>query len=129
MPDFSQLSRRERQIMEILFAQGEATVREIQQQLPEPPTVMAIRRMVSILEEKGEVLRRKAGREMVYRPAEAREKAGVSALRGVLRTFFGGSLESAVAAHLEQPEETLSGADLARLRGLIDAARHEKTNS
>ena len=111
--------------MEILFADEEATVRQIQEQLPEAPTAMAIRRMISILEEKGEVLRRKGGREMIYRPAQPRDEAGRDALRNVLQTFFRGSLESAVAAHLQDPSDDLSAEDLDRLRHLIDTARQD----
>ena len=114
--------------MEILFANREATVRQIQGQLPDPPTAMAIRRMISILEEKGEVLRRKEGREMIYRPTQPRDEAGRDALRNVLQTFFSGSLESAVAAQLEDPDDELSVEDLDRLRHLIDAARQDSSD-
>ena len=100
MPDPSELSRRERQIMDILFTRGEATVNQIAESLPDPPTPMAVRRMMHILEEKGHLRRRESGREVVYAPKEAKEKAGRSAFEKVLETFFGGSLEEALAAHL-----------------------------
>lgn len=124
MPDFSQLSRRERQIMEILFANpnGEATVRQIQDGLPDPPTPMAIRRMLSILFEKGHLDRRKQGREMVYQPKLERKSAGQDAFKRVLETFFGGSLESAVAAHFDDSAARPDAEQLLKLRALIEAA-------
>lgn len=128
MPDFSQLSRRERQIMEILFAStnGEATVRQIQDGLPNPPTPMAIRRMLSILVEKGHLARRKQGREVVYRPKEEPQSAGRDAFRRVLDTFFGGSLESAVAAHFDDPSDRPDAEQLLKLRALIDEVENPK---
>ena len=76
----TRLSRRERQIMDILFAREEATVLEIQERLPDPPTPMAIRRMLQILEEKSQVRRRKEGRGFVYMPKQTRRRAGAKAL-------------------------------------------------
>ena len=104
MSDLSTLSRRERQIMEVIFGRGEATVREIQEELPEAPTPMAIRRMMQILEEKGAVKRRKEGREFVYSPIGSREKASRGALENVLQTFFGGSIENLIASHFADPK-------------------------
>lgn len=122
MPDLSQLSRRERQIMEILFARGEATVLQVQAELPDPPSPMAIRRMLSIMEEKGHLARRKEGREMVYRAKHERKNAGREAFRRVLDTFFSGSLESAVAAHFEDLPDQPDARQLLALRELIEAA-------
>jgi predicted transcriptional regulator len=117
------LSRRERQIMDILFASGEATVLEIQEKLPDPPTPMAIRRMVQILEEKSQVQRRKQGREFVYMPKQARSRAGSSALSHVIETFFGGSMEDALAAHLGRSDSEFSQEELSRMSALIEVAR------
>ncbi len=125
MPDATHLSRRERQIMEVLFARGEASVLQIQEQLPDPPTPMAVRRLLHILEEKGHLKRRQAGREVIYAPKQARARAGLSAFERVLRTFYGGSLEEAVAAHLLSRKEKLSRGERERLVKLIDAARKE----
>jgi predicted transcriptional regulator len=124
MSDPSQLSRRERQIMDIIFARGEATVRQIQSELPEPPTDMAVRRMLHILEGKEFLRRRQEGREVVYLPAQSKARAGVKALRHVLETFFGGALDEALAAHLTSKEE-VTEEQLARMRKLIDQARKE----
>lgn len=120
MPDFSKLSRRERQIMDILFAVGEATVLQIQSQLPDAPTTMAIRRLLSIMGDKGFLAKRKQGRSMVYRPKQERSTAGRDALSRVLDTFFGGSLEGAISAHFDDPNKQLTADELQALRELIN---------
>jgi predicted transcriptional regulator len=122
MVDPSTLSRRERQIMDILFARGEATVRLIQESLVDPPTVMAIRRMLQILEEKGHLNRRQEGREVVYGPRESRKTAGSNALKHVLDTFFSGAIDEALAAHFSRKEE-VSPEQLARLQEMIASAK------
>ena len=124
MSDPTQFSRRERQIMDVIFARGEATVRQIQAELPDPPTDMAVRRMLHILESKGSLRRRQEGREVVYLPAQSKARAGMNALRHVLDTFFGGAVDEALAAHLTSKEEVTDD-QLARMRKLIDQARKE----
>jgi predicted transcriptional regulator len=124
-PQPSELSRRERQIMDAVFALGEATVNQIVAAIPSPPTAMAVRRMMHILEQKGHLRRRQAGREVVYAPREAKDKAGRHAFDRVLETFFGGSLEEALAAHLHSRKDKLSAGELARLVALIEQARKE----
>ena len=86
MSNAAELSRRERQIMDIVFAQGEATVNQICDALPDPPTPMAVRRMMHILEEKDHLKRREQGREVVYMPRETKDKAGRTAFQRVLET-------------------------------------------
>jgi predicted transcriptional regulator len=125
MPDPAELSRRERQIMDILFARGEATVNQICAELPDPPTPMAVRRMMHILEEKGFLNRRDAGREVAYSPREKKEKAGNSAFQRVLETFFGGSLEEALSAHLLSRKDKVTNEERARLIQLIEQAKKE----
>ena len=125
MPNSSDLSRRERQIMDIVFANGEATVNQICANLPDPPTTMAVRRMMHILEEKGHLKRREEGREVVYLPRVAKITAGRSALQRVLETFFAGSLEDALAAHFVTRKEGVSNAERDRLVKLIDQAKKE----
>ena len=125
MPNSSHLSRRERQIMDIAFARGEATVNQICEALPDPPTPMAVRRMMHILEEKGHLKRRGEGREVVYVPRETRDKAGRTALQRVLETFFGGSLEQALSAHLLSRKTEVTDEERDRLVKLIDEARKE----
>src|SRR5215467_6429752 len=125
MPGSTELSRRERQIMDILYRLNEATVNQVCETLPDPPTPMAVRRMMHILEEKGHVKRREEGREVVYAPRETRSKAGRSAFERVLETFFGGSLEEALAAHLLSRRSKVTSEERARLVKLIEQARKE----
>jgi predicted transcriptional regulator len=126
MPEPSELSRRERQIMDAVFALGgEATVNQVVGAIPSPPTPMAVRRMMHILEEKGHLRRRARGREVVYLPRQARGTAGRRAFERVLETFFGGSLEEALAAHLHSRKDRVSAEERARLVALIEQAQKE----
>ena len=125
MPEPSELSRRERQIMDAVFALGEATVNKVVETIPSPPTAMAVRRMMHILEEKGHLRRRVSGREVIYFPRQAKDKAGSRAFERVLETFFGGSLEEALAAHLHSRKDQVSAAERDRLIALIEQARRE----
>ena len=111
--------------MDVLFARGEATVLQIGQALPDPPTPMAVRRMLHILVEKGHLKRRPEGREVVYAPRQTKVKAGTTAFERVLETFFGGSLAEALSAHLITRKESLSEAEHQRLVELIEQARKE----
>ncbi len=120
------LSRRERQIMDVLYAKGEATALEVTAALPDPPSKTAVRTLLRILEEKGHLGHAQRGQTYVFRPLKPRETAGPSALQRVIDVFFGGSLEQAVAAHLGEAAEDLSDAELKRLVGLIQDARKAK---
>ena len=124
MPNPTHFSRRERQIMDVVFAKGEATVNQVCAEIPDAPTDMAVRRMMHILEEKGHLRRRQEGREVVYLPVQSKARAGLNALQGVLDTFFGGSLDEALAAHLTK-KEGITSDQLARMRSLIDRAKKE----
>ena len=124
MHNHSHLSRRERQIMDIVFSRGEATVLQITEALPDPPTTMAVRRMLHILVEKGHLKGRSEGREVVYLPAQSKARAGLKAFQHVLDTFFGGAVDEALAAHLSK-KESVTPEQLARLVALIDQARKE----
>ena len=126
MPDpRPQLSRRERQIMDAIYRLGRATAQEVRDNIPEPPSYSAVRALLRVLEEKGHVKHRQDGPRYVYLPTVPREKASASALQQVVRTFFDGSAESAVAALLDLSAEELSDEELDRLRDLIDRARKE----
>lgn len=125
MPEPSQLTRRERQIMDAVFALGEATVNQVALIIPSPPTAMAVRRMMHILEEKGYLRRRESGREVVYVPRQTKSKAGRRAFEQVLETFFGGSLEEALAAHLHSRKDQVSAEERERLIALIEQAQQE----
>ena len=117
------LSRRERQIMDVIYARGEASVVEVAEGLADPPGVTAVRTMVTILEEKGHLTHTKRGREFIFQPTVPRKRAGRSAMRRVLQTFFDDSLESAVANHLSDPTARVSDEELKRLAALIRQAR------
>ena len=125
MPPLSHLSRRERQIMDILFARSAATVLQIAAALPDPPTPMAVRRMLHILVQKGYAQGRTQGREVVYSPRQSKEKAGATAFQRVLETFFDGSLEQALAVHLVSRKTRLSKEEEANLVQMIEQARKE----
>ena len=125
MPDANDLSRRERQIMDIVFAKGPVTVLDIQAELPNAPSDMAIRRMLSILEEKRQLRRTRKGRGFVYSPRQGRKKAGRTALQHVLNTFFDGSVEQALATHLGKPSADISDEEYERLAKLIDESRRK----
>ena len=117
------LSRRERQIIDILYAQGSATAAEVQSALPEPPSYSAVRAMLRILEEKGHVRHEQDGPRYIYRPTLPRDNAKKSAMRHMLQTFFDGSAEQAISALLDDPSARLSDAELDRLARLIAQAR------
>jgi predicted transcriptional regulator len=119
------LSRRERQMMDVLYRHGRATAAEIQTELPDPPSYSAVRAMLRILETKGHVRHEQDGPRYVYVPTLGRDKAKRSALKHLLNTFFEGSAEQVVAALLDVSGDELSEADLSRLRRLIDQARNE----
>jgi len=124
MADVRQLSKRERQIMDVVYACGEATVSQVVDGIPDPPMRGALRTLLRILENKGHLTHRKQGREFIYRPTQARGRAGRSALGRVLDVFFGGSLENAVAAHLSDPRRAakLTPEELRRLSDLVEKA-------
>ena len=119
----SDLSRRERQIIDILYAQGRATAAEVQAALPEPPSYSAVRAMLRILEDKGHVRHEQDGPRYVYKPTLARDNAKKSAMRHMLRTFFDGSAEQAISALLDDHSARLSDQELDRLARLINQAR------
>lgn len=116
-------SRREREIMEALYARGRATAQQILEALPDPPGYTAIRTLLTILEKKGHVRHRSDGPRYVYEPAVAREQMGRRATRSLLETFYGNSVEKVVAALLTQEEVAPDALD--RLAALIDKARKE----
>ncbi|MDQ3522498.1 MAG: BlaI/MecI/CopY family transcriptional regulator [Gemmatimonadota bacterium] len=117
------LSRRERQIMDVIYHLGKAGVAEVLERLPDPPSYSAVRAMLRILEEKGHLKHEQDGPRYVYVPTTPRDEARESALKHLVRTFFNNSTESAVAALLELPERGLSDAELDRLSRLIEQAR------
>ncbi len=119
------LSRRERQMMDILYRRGRATASEIHQALPDAPSYSAVRAKLRILEEKGHVRHEEEALRYVYRPTTPRETARRSALRHILSTFFEGSVEGAVTALLDLSSAGLDTATLDRIQRMIDQARKE----
>ncbi|MCP3916080.1 MAG: BlaI/MecI/CopY family transcriptional regulator [bacterium] len=118
------LSRRERQVMDVLFRLGEATADEVLTELPDPPTNSAIRFTLRTLIEKGRITHRRDGRRFVYKPTGSPRRARRSALRRVVDTFFAGSTSRAVASLLEE-SKGLSGEELDELERLVSRARKE----
>src|SRR5438094_548064 len=107
-PQATQLSRRERQIMDLVYRHGHATAAEIHEKLPEPPVAAAVRTMLRILEEKGHLRHEKDGPRHVYFPTTPRSVAQRTAMRHLIGTFFNGSRSAAVAALLDESERPLS---------------------
>jgi BlaI family penicillinase repressor len=126
MSDPAQLSKRERQIMDILYAAREGTATVVLAGLPDPPSRTAVRTLLTILERKGHLTHRKVGREFVYRPARGHAQAARTALRRVLKTFFAGSLEGAVVAGLADPSAKPTDEELARIAALIEQAKRDR---
>jgi BlaI family transcriptional regulator, penicillinase repressor len=119
------LSRRERQIMDILYARGRATAAEIHEALPDAPTYSAVRAKLRVLEEKGHVRHQEESLRYVYLPTVARETARRSALRHLVSTFFEGSVEQTVAALVDLSAANLSRQELDRISSLIEEAKKE----
>jgi BlaI family penicillinase repressor len=119
------LSRRERQIMDVLFQRSRATAAEVQDALPDAPSYSAVRALLRILEEKGHARHEADGPRYVYLPRHDRDKARQSAMRHLVQTFFAGSTGDAVAALLGTDASRLSSEELERLAALIDGARKE----
>jgi BlaI family penicillinase repressor len=121
----TQLSRREREIMDVIYRSGRASAAEVLDQLADPPSYSAVRALLRVLEDKGHLRHEEDGPRYVFLPTVPRERARASALRQLLHTFFDGSTEQAVAALLDLSSTRLSDAELARLSQLIADARKE----
>ena len=117
------LSRRERQIMDIVYRGGRVTAAEVNERLPDPPSYSAARTLLRILEDKGHLRHELDGTRYVYLPVVAKQSARRSALRDVVETFFDGSAEKVVAALLDR--DGLSDEELERLSSLIEQTRKE----
>ena len=124
-PPGAKLTRRERQIMDVLYKEGEATVSEVMAHMPDPPSYSAVRATMNVLEEKGHIKHRQDGPRYVYLPAVTRDRARRAALNHLLQTFFDGSAESAVVALLQMSDNSLSAADFERLAAEVRKARQE----
>lgn len=123
------LSRRERQIMDVVYRRGCATAAEITGDLPDPPTSTAVRTMLRILEDKGHLTHEQDGLRYVYRAVVDREQARQSVISHVVKTFFDGSAEQAMATLIDRSGSELTDAELGRLAGLIAKARKRQERS
>src|SRR4051812_6180612 len=121
----STLTRREREIMDILYRRGRATVHDVLEDMAEPPSYSAVRALLRLLEERGHVRHVEEGQTYVYLPAVARGEARKSALAHLVHTFFEGSVEQAVATLVESSRAKLSREELDRLAKLIERAKKE----
>jgi predicted transcriptional regulator len=125
MNDSSDLSKRERQIMDILHARGEAVAREVRQDMADAPSYSAVRAFLRILEDKGHVKHREEGNRYVFMPRVSREKASRSALNRLVSVFFAGSRAQAIAALLDDADAELSEEQISRLQKIINQAKKE----
>jgi predicted transcriptional regulator len=123
--DARDLSRRERQIMDLLYRAGRATAAEVMDGLDDAPSYSAVRALLRILEQKGHVRHEEEGRAYVYTPLQRRDTARQTALSHLLKTFFDNSAEQAVAALLAIKGEKMSAAELERMSKLIERAKKE----
>ena len=119
------LSRRERQIMDVIFEREQASAAEVLEGLHDPPSYSAVRALLSILEKKGHLKHRSEGARFIYSPAYSRNEAGRSALQRIMQTFYDGSVEKVVAALLDVSGPSLSDKELERLNRLIEKAGKE----
>ena len=119
------LSRRERQIMDVIYARGRASAAEVIEAMPDPPSYSAIRALLAILERKGHVKHVKEVTKYIYLPVQPRHRAAQSALKRMLQTFFDGSIEKAVTALLGNTKTKFSAEELERMEKLIAKARKE----
>jgi predicted transcriptional regulator len=119
------LSRREREILNVLYRKGRATAAEVQEEMADPPSYSAVRAMLRILEDKGHAMHEQDGPRYVYLPAVSRDRAKRSALRHLLSTFFENSPEQAISALLGDASSKLSPEDLDRISALVEKARKE----
>jgi predicted transcriptional regulator len=122
-PRGTDLSRRERQVMDILYRVGKATAADVLAGLPDPPSYSAVRAMLRILEEKGHIRHEQDGPRYVFVPTVKRDTAQRSALRHVINTFFDGSASQVMAALFELSARELDADELAQLRRLVDKAK------
>ena len=125
MPKPDELSRREREMMNIIFAKSRATATEVMDSMDDPPSYSAVRATLRVLEQKGHLKHQHDGTRYVYLPTVNRERVRLSALDNLLATFFDGSAANVVATLIERQKGKMSDDELARLSTLIDTARKE----
>jgi len=124
-PIHTQLGRRERQIMDVIYRLGRASVTEVRDNLTDPPTYSAVRAMLGFLEDKGYLRHEREGMKYVYLPTVDAKQERRSALQHMVKTFFNGSAAQAAAALIEMNDTQLSNEEIKRLSELIRKARQE----
>lgn len=125
-PDpFKKLSRRERELLEIVHRLKNATVTEIMDAMEHPPTRPAVRALLAVMERKGYLTHSKSGREFVYESAVPQEAAATSLFQGIINNFFGGSLKNALASHLAETGEKYTEEELKELSDIVNRARND----
>ncbi|HEY8749581.1 MAG TPA: BlaI/MecI/CopY family transcriptional regulator [Tepidisphaeraceae bacterium] len=122
-----ELGRRERQIVEILYRLGEASVAQVRDELPDPPTYSAVRGMLNLLAGKKLIVARQQGKRYLYRAVASKQRIGLSALKSLVRTFFSDAPVDAVAALLDGSAGKLTDDDLRSIRALIEKAEHARS--
>jgi BlaI family transcriptional regulator, penicillinase repressor len=122
----SRLSRRERQILDVLFRRGASSAAQVREELADPPSYSAVRALLGVLERKGHVRHERAGARYIYRPASEPEGVRRSALRHLVSTFFEDSPSQVVATLLDLSDPRLSAADLDRLGEMIETERRRR---
>jgi BlaI family transcriptional regulator, penicillinase repressor len=120
-----ELSRRERQIMDAVYAAGTVTAADVVEALPDKPSNSTVRTLLRILVNKGHLKQKRDGQRYLYRPTRSRPQAAQGALKRVVQTFFGGSVEQAVEGLLQAPDIELSEAQLDRIHKMIENTRRE----
>ncbi|MFC1513484.1 BlaI/MecI/CopY family transcriptional regulator [candidate division KSB1 bacterium] len=122
---YSSLSRRERQIMDILYRNGQATASEVMKQLPDPPTYSAVRAALRVLEQKGHIQHEYSGPRYVFTPTVSPEEIKQSASKHFVETFFKGSVENAVSALIKSSDRSITDEELKRISELIEKTHKE----
>ena len=123
---YDRLSMRERQIMDVIYRLGEASVAQVQDSIPDPPSYSAVRALLAILQDKNLVKHDKQGRAYVYRPTVSQQKVRDTALKHVVQTFFDGSVANVVASLVNSSDKSLSDKDFERLEKLVKEKRKRR---
>jgi predicted transcriptional regulator len=119
------LSRRERQIMDVIFKKGAATAAEVREAMPDPPSYSSVRALLRILEDKGLLKHKQQGPRYLYQPTIRRDKAKASALKHLMHTFFDNSIEEVVAALMDMSGSDMSEEEYEQLSRMIERAKKE----
>ncbi|MGI9244727.1 MAG: BlaI/MecI/CopY family transcriptional regulator [Verrucomicrobiales bacterium] len=122
--DDTHLTRRERQIMDVIYARGESSAREILGEIPDPPGYSSVRKLLGILVEKGHLKQRSEGKRLVYSARQGHGRAARGAMQKLLDVFYGGSVEEAVSGLISLKRKDLDSEQLSRLASLIEEAKN-----